>query len=86
MTGPGGGSRNRFAARSGQAAQAQPPEVGRAAMEEPSILRPPAQSMSGTQIPRSEAEINDLPEQNAQGSGIRQVSQSEVEAALRRMN
>ncbi len=83
VAGSGLNGRNRFAG--GRQHNAQP-EVGRAELEEPSILRPPTQSMGQAQgSPRNEAEIRDLPQGNAEGGGIRQISQAEVEAALRRM-
>ena len=77
----GAGKSTRFSGRS----QRQP-EVGRAELEEPSVLRPPVQNMSEARAPRNEAEIKDITPPNAEGAGIRQVSQAEVEAALRRMN
>ena len=61
--------------------------MGRAELEEPSVLRPPVQqNMGQAQAPRNEAEIKDVTPPNGQGNGIRQISQAEVEAALRRMN
>lgn len=76
----GAGKSTRFSGRR------QQPEVGRAELEEPSVLRPPVQNMSEARAPRNEAEIKDIAPPNAEGNGIRQVSQAEVEAALRRMN
>lgn len=79
----GVGKSTRFSGRGQSNAQ---PEVGRAELEEPSVLRPPVQNMSEARAPRNEAEIKDITPPNAEGAGIRQVSQAEVEAALRRMN
>ena len=84
VAGSGLNGRNRFAG--GRQHNAQP-EVGRAELEEPTILRPPTQNMGQAQgSPRNETEIRDLPQGNAEGGDIRQISQAEVEAALRRMN
>ena len=84
VAGSGLNGRNRFAG--GRQHNAQP-EVGRAELEEPTILRPPTQNMGQAQAaPRNETEIRDLPQGNAEGGSIRQISQAEVEAALRRMN
>ena len=77
---------NRFAGRIGRPLHAAQPEVGRAELEEPSILQPPMGNMGRTQAPRNEAEIMDIAPPTAQQSGIRQVSQAEVEAALQRMS
>lgn len=94
----GAGGQNRFAARIGQSANSGQPEAGRAVLEEPSILRPPVRNVGSSQTAHHETEIRDLPPRdtqaemskppqgNAQGAGIRQISQAEVEAAMRRMN
>ena len=79
----GAGKSNRFSGRGQHNAQ---PEVGRAELKEPSVLRPPVQNMTEAKAPRNETEIKDITPPAAQGAGIRQISQAEVEAALRRMN
>ena len=78
-------TQNRFAGRIGRPLRAGQPEVGRAVLDEPSILQPPMQNMGRVQAPRNEAEIKDITPPTAQQSGIRQISQAEVEAALQRM-
>ncbi len=94
----GASGQNRFTSRIGQGENNGQPEAGRAVLEEPSILRPPVQNMGRTQAAHHETQIKDLPprnaqaetselpQANAQGGGIRQISQAEVEAALQRMN
>ena len=76
---------NRFTGRMGRSLHAAQPEVGRAVLEEPSILQPPVQNMGRVQAPRNEAEIKDIAPPTAQGNNIRQISQAEVEATLQRM-
>ena len=80
-----GVAQNRFAGRIGRPLRAMQPEVGRAELEEPSILQPPGQNMGRGHAPRNEAEIKDITPPTAEQSGIRQISQGEVDAALQRM-
>lgn len=72
MTRPGASSngRGRFSKSGGEQAQERP-ELGKAVLEEPSILQAPAQNVNRFQAPRNEADLSDQP-----GRGAVQVQEA----------